>query len=311
MEKSGSDIAVATTDLCKRYGQNIALDGTSFAVTKGSIFGIIGADGAGKTTLLKTLATLIRPDSGSASICGFNLAKQHREIRRHIGYMPENFSLYADLTVWENISFYASLFNVPITANLQVIEPVFKQLAPFKNRKAGKLSGGMKQKLALSCALIHQPELLLLDEPTRGVDPISRKEFWTILTAIKEAGITTILSTSYMDEATMCDSIGLFSDGRFLTSGTPSDIITTYPYNVVSISSKDLYSSLTTARLWEGSRICYTFGDNIHCVLRQGYSQNELAAYMNDKLNLQCSTKQIKPCIEDCFMILMNNGTNN
>ena len=184
MEKSGSDIAVATTELCKRYGQNIALDGTSFAVTKGSIFGIIGADGAGKTTLLKTLATLIRPDSGSASICGFNLAKQYREIRRHIGYMPENFSLYADLTVWENISFYASLFNVPITANLQVIEPVFKQLAPFKNRKAGKLSGGMKQKLALSCALIHQPELLLLDEPTRGVDPISRKEFWTILTAI-------------------------------------------------------------------------------------------------------------------------------
>ena len=217
--------AVITNSLSKRFGKTTALDGVSFSVEKGSIFGIIGPDGAGKSTLLRTLSTLSVPDSGTATIDGIDVQTGYKQLRKHIGYMPEIFSLYQDLTVEENLEFYASIFNVDINSNYGIIAPVFRQLEPFRRRRAGKLSGGMKQKLALSCALIHQPEILLLDEPTRGVDPVSRKEFWDILAGIKAKGITIVLSTSYMDEASLCDRIGFFDHGKFLSTVTATKSI--------------------------------------------------------------------------------------
>lgn len=303
--------AITTDRITKCFGKTRALNEVTLSVDAGSIFGIIGPDGAGKSTLVKTLSTLVVPDSGSATVCGHDLCSDFRSVRQKIGYMPELFSLYQDLTVWENLTFYASLFNVSIDDSFHLIRPVFKQLEPFKKRKAGKLSGGMKQKLALSCALIHRPELLLLDEPTRGVDPVSRKDFWQILSSIKEQGITILLSTSYMDEAMLCDRIGLFDNGKFLETGTPDDIIQAYRHPLFSVKSNDLYTLLLAAKNWEGTKSCYTFGDSIHLVLHQDFDVRQFLLYAEETTRMQVLAESIKPTIEDCFMNLIENGQNN
>ena len=217
--------AIEITDLTKRYGKLTALDAVGFSVAEGEMFGLIGPDGAGKTTLYKILTTLLTPDGGSASVLGLDVVKDYRKIRTEVGYMPERFSLYPDLTVDENLQFFASLFGVGVKDNYDLIAPIFSQLAKFPDRRAGALSGGMKQKLALSCALIHRPKLLLLDEPTTGVDAVSRSEFWDMLATLKEKGITIMVSTSYMDEAQRCERIALIDKGKILDVDTPAALV--------------------------------------------------------------------------------------
>ena len=295
--------AVITNSLSKRFGKTTALDGVSFSVEKGSIFGIIGPDGAGKSTLLRTLSTLSVPDSGTATIDGIDVQTGYKQLRKHIGYMPEIFSLYQDLTVEENLEFYASIFNVDINSNYGIIAPVFRQLEPFRRRRAGKLSGGMKQKLALSCALIHQPEILLLDEPTRGVDPVSRKEFWDILAGIKAKGITIVLSTSYMDEASLCDRIGFFDHGKFLLTGTPQEIIDGYGNKIYSIECCDKYAVLLAARQWKSTESCYINGDTLHITFTDGNTEmfkEHILATTGETIKITETT----PTIEDCFMAI-------
>ena len=219
---------VQVNHITKSYGSQRVLSDISFDVGKGELFGIIGPDGAGKTTLFRILATLLIADEGTASIGGLDVLKDYKEIRRRIGYMPGRFSLYQDMTVEENLNFFATVFGTTIRENYYLIEDIYKQIEPFKNRMAGKLSGGMKQKLALSCALIHKPEVLFLDEPTTGVDPVSRKEFWEMLRRLKKQGISIVVSTPYMDEASLCDRIALIQDGKFMGIDTPSGMIESY-----------------------------------------------------------------------------------
>ncbi|MEA4948705.1 MAG: ABC transporter ATP-binding protein, partial [Petrimonas sp.] len=222
---------IEVKDLHKSYGRQgkvNALNSISFTVDDGEIFGVIGPDGAGKSSLFRILASLILPDSGSAIMNGHDVVKDYRRIRQIIGYIPGRFSLYKDLIVDENLTFFATLFNTTIEENYHLIKDIYQQIEPFKNRRAGALSGGMKQKLALSCALIHKPEILILDEPTTGVDPVSRKEFWDMLGRLKDQGITILVSTAYMDEASRCDRIALIREGKFIASGTPQRIIDDY-----------------------------------------------------------------------------------
>lgn len=295
--------AVITNSLSKRFGKTTALDGVSFSVEKGSIFGIIGPDGAGKSTLLRTLSTLSVPDSGTATIDGIDVQTGYKQLRKHIGYMPEIFSLYQDLTVEENLEFYASIFNVYINSNYGIIAPVFRQLEPFRRRRAGKLSGGMKQKLALSCALIHQPEILLLDEPTRGVDPVSRKEFWDILAGIKAKGITIVLSTSYMDEASLCDRIGFFDHGKFLLTGTPQEIIDGYGNKIYSIECSDKYAVLLAARQWKATESCYINGDTLHITFTHSDTEG-FEKHILESTKERIRITETSPTIEDCFMAI-------
>ena len=295
--------AVIASNLSKRFGKVTALEGVNFTVERNSIFGIIGPDGAGKSTLLRILSTLTVPDSGNVTIDGINVQTGYQLLRKRIGYMPETFSLYQDLTVEENLEFYASIFNVDISSNYNVIAPVFRQLEPFRRRRAGKLSGGMKQKLALSCALIHQPSILLLDEPTRGVDPVSRKEFWDILAGIKAKGITIVLSTSYMDEASLCDRIGFFDHGKFLLTGTPQEIIDGYGNKIYSIECSDKYAVLLAARQWKSTESCYINGDTLHITFTDGNTEmfkELILATTGETINITETT----PTIEDCFMAI-------
>lgn len=295
--------AVMASNLSKRFGKVTALEGVNFTVERNSIFGIIGPDGAGKSTLLRILSTLTVPDSGNVTIDGINVQTGYQLLRKRIGYMPETFSLYQDLTVEENLEFYASIFNVDISSNYYVIAPVFRQLEPFRRRRAGKLSGGMKQKLALSCALIHQPSILLLDEPTRGVDPISRKEFWDILAGIKAKGITIVLSTSYMDEASLCDRIGFFDHGKFLLTGTPQEIIDGYGNKIYSIECCDKYAVLLAARQWKSTESCYINGDTLHITFTDGNTEmfkEHILATTGETIKITETT----PTIEDCFMAI-------
>ena len=297
---------IEISNLCKRYGKTTALDGVTMTVGEGEIFGIIGPDGAGKSTLIRCLTTLEKPNSGDASVCGYDIRRGYRSIRQAIGYMPELFSLYPDLTVWENMTFYASLFNVDIEQNFATIEPVFRQLEPFRNRMAGKLSGGMKQKLALSCALIHQPRLLLLDEPTRGVDPVSRKDFWDILNDIKKDGISILLTTSYMDEAELCDTVGLMNHGRLMLHGTPTAVADQYPHTLYALRGDNLYNLLLEVRHSGHAIDCYTFGDCIHAVFQDEASAEKLIPTIDGG-----QAERIHPTIEDCFMNLIANEQHN
>ena len=295
--------AVIASNVSKRFGKATALEGVNFTVERNSIFGIIGPDGAGKSTLLRILSTLTVPDSGNVTIDGINVQTGYQILRKRIGYMPETFSLYQDLTVEENLEFYASIFNVDISSNYYVIAPVFRQLEPFRRRRAGKLSGGMKQKLALSCALIHQPSILLLDEPTRGVDPVSRKEFWDILAGIKAKGITIVLSTSYMDEASLCDRIGFFDHGKFLLTGTPQEIIDGYGNKIYSIECCDKYAVLLAARQWKSTESCYINGDTLHITFTDGNTEmfkEHILATTGETIKITETT----PTIEDCFMAI-------
>ena len=281
--------------LTKKYKEVVALKDISFEVEKGEIFGLIGPDGAGKTSLFRILTTLILPDSGSATVDGLDVVKDYKQLRKHIGYMPGRFSLYQDLTVEENLNFFATVFNTTVKENYYLIKDIYQQIEPFKDRRAGKLSGGMKQKLALSCALIHKPKVLFLDEPTTGVDPVSRKEFWEMLQNLKKQGITIIVSTPYMDEANLCDRIALIQHGEILTIETPEKIVENYPKKIYSAEADNNYDLLKKLRKNPLVESVYIFGESLHITFKDNvdYDIPEL--------------KEIKPTVEDCFIKLMEN----
>ena len=298
--------AVSVSHIDKTYGKVHALKDLSFTVNEGELYGIIGPDGAGKTTLFRILATLMRADKGTAEVAGCDVVKDYRKIRNIIGYMPGRFSLYQDLTVEENLKFFATVFNTTIQENYHLIEDIYKQIEPFKHRKAGKLSGGMKQKLALSCALIHKPEVLFLDEPTTGVDPVSRKEFWGMLLKLKRQGITILVSTPYMDEATLCDRIALMQEGRFIGTDTPQGIIAHYPDKLLAVQSDNMHKLLADLHDYQQVKSSYSFGETFHVTLRDQSPADELKAYLKQRGHSDVNIRSIAPSIEDCFMLLSN-----
>ncbi|HLU94245.1 MAG TPA: ABC transporter ATP-binding protein [Membranihabitans sp.] len=284
-----------------------ALNDVSFDVGKDEIFGLIGPDGAGKTSLFRILATVILPDEGEVSIFGHDIIKEYTSIRRFIGYMPGRFSLYTDLTVEENLQFFATLYGVTVEENYSIIRDIYVQLEPFKSRRAGKLSGGMKQKLALCCALIHHPRVLLLDEPTTGVDPVSRKEFWDILDVLRSKGMTILVSTPYMDEAERCDRIALIQEGAILSIDTPLGITQKYPYQLFGVQSADIRRALGLIRKSEYIDTCYSFGDSLHITFPNDEPQVErILRELSVAGVTETSIAPIDPHIEDCFIQLMN-----
>ena len=299
--------AIEIKNLTKRYGNLKALDSVSFSVAEGEMFGLIGPDGAGKSTLYKILTTLLRPDSGTASVLGLDVVKDYRKIRTEVGYMPERFSLYPDLTVNENLEFFASLFGVGVKDNYDLIAPIFSQLAKFPNRRAGALSGGMKQKLALSCALIHRPKLLLLDEPTTGVDAVSRSEFWDMLATLKEKGITIMVSTSYMDEAQRCERIALIDKGKILDVNTPNALVAGLDENLWNASATDMYPLLEAIRTLPGVMNCYTFGATLHVVTESDFSPTSALTALRAKGIPDAKIYPAKGDIEDLFIKLAGN----
>lgn len=296
---------ISVRNLKKNYGSIQALRGITFDVEEGEIYGIIGPDGAGKTTLFRILTSLLIADKGTATVDGFDVVEGYKAIRKRIGYMPGHFSLYPDLTVEENLKFFATIFNTTIEENYHLIENIYKQIEPFKTRRAGKLSGGMKQKLALSCALIHAPRVLFLDEPTTGVDPVSRKEFWEILKKLKQQGITIVVSTPYMDEATQCDRIALILDGTFLRIDTPSGISATYTEKLWAVNSDEIHRLLHDLRDCRYVKTAFSFGETCHVTISQETTTKELTNFLNDKGHHNVSVYAIKATVEDCFMSLM------
>lgn len=296
--------AVRVENLSKSYGSVKALDGISFTAQQGEIFGIIGPDGAGKTTLFRILTTLLLADSGGAWIDGCEVVSQYKQIRERVGYMPGRFSLYQDLTVEENLNFFATLFNTTIEENYYLIEDIYKQIEPFKKRRAGKLSGGMKQKLALSCALIHKPTVLFLDEPTTGVDPVSRKEFWEMLRKLKDQGISILVSTPYMDEASLCDRIAFIQNGKFLQIDTPDNIRQRYSETLWAVRADNMHQLLKDVRENESIKTCFTFGESHHITVDKSLTSQELFAFLQARGHLNIEIEVIEPSIEDCFMQL-------
>lgn len=299
--------AIEIQDLTKRYGTLVALDHVSLSVSEGSMFGLIGPDGAGKTTLYQILTTLLSPDEGSAIVTGLDVVKDYKKLRTEIGYMPEKFSLYPDLTVDENLHFFASLFGVDVEDNFDLIAPIFDQLKKFPNRMAGALSGGMKQKLALGCALIHRPKVLLLDEPTTGVDAVSRSEFWDMLATLKEKGITILVSTSYMDEAERCERIALINKGKILDMNTPGRLIEGMDKNLYNASSKDMYPLLEALHTLPYVKDCYTFGATLHIVTDGGFDPDDAVCKLRQKGLEDARIWPAKGNIEDLFIKLADN----
>ncbi len=300
--------SVIVKDLKRTYGKVEALKGVSFEVEEGEIFGIIGPDGAGKTTLFRILTTLLLADSGSATVDGDDVVKGFRSIRKKVGYMPGRFSLYQDLTVEENLKVFASIFHTSIEENYHLIKDIYQQIEPFKKRKAGALSGGMKQKLALSCALIHKPVVLFLDEPTTGVDPVSRKEFWEMLGKLKEQGITILVSTPYMDEASLCDRIGLIQHGEFLKIDTPKNIVKQYKNTLWAVQSNRMSQLLKDLRTLPSVQTCFAFGDTHHVTMETkkeaNLSTESLKSQLEQMGHSEVHVSPITAGIEDCFMEL-------
>ena len=289
-----------------RKGQVQALRGLNFTVDEGEIYGLIGPDGAGKTTLFRIMATLLLPDEGTVSVDGLDVVRDYKAIRRRIGYMPGRFSLYQDLSVEENLSFFASIFHTSIEENYDLVKDIYGQIEPFKTRKAGKLSGGMKQKLALSCALIHAPRVLILDEPTTGVDPVSRKEFWEMLKRLRlQHGITIIVSTPYMDEAGQCDRIALMQDGEFLRLDTPSGIVGAYTDTLWAVQADDMHRLLDDLRACPEVLTAFSFGEAFHVTVREDARMQKLAAYLAELGPRRVEVTPIQATVEDCFMSLM------
>lgn len=296
--------AVSVENITKRYGKTVALDGVSFEVEKGELFGIIGPDGAGKTTLFRIIATLILADNGTASVDGFDVVRDYKELRKRIGYMPGRFSLYQDLTVEENLSFFAAVFGTTIRENYHLVEGIYKLLEPFRKRRAGKLSGGMKQKLALCCALIHKPDILYLDEPTTGVDPVSRKEFWEMLGKLQQEGITIVVSTPYMDEANLCDRIALIKGGRFLQIDTPQNIRQGFSAPLWAVRSEKMHRLLDDVRAFPGVDNCYAFGETHHFTSDAAFDAAKLCDYLHGLGHGDVALCPAKATIEDCYMLL-------
>ena len=299
--------SITIHNLSKSYGTIQAVQHLSLEVEKGELFGLIGPDGAGKTTIFRMLTTLLLPDEGTATIEGWDIVKDYKEIRKHIGYMPGRFSLYQDLTVEENLTFFATVFGTTITENYDLIKDIYEQIKPFSNRRAGKLSGGMKQKLALCCALIHKPKVLLLDEPTTGVDVVSRKEFWQILARLKAQGISILVSTPYMDEASLCDRIALFQNGKVLSTSTPSQIIAQYPTALYAIKAPNLYALLQHLRNHPHIDSCYPFGEYLHITLNAAVPPETIVQELNPAFP-HLEWQPLTPTIEDSFIRLMENA---
>lgn len=295
--------AIEIHKLSKSYGKVQALQEVSFEVRQGELFGLIGPDGAGKTTLFRLLTTLLNPDSGYATIDGYDINKDYLSIRSRVGYMPGRFSLYPDLSVEENLHFFAALFGVEVEDSYDLIAPIYKQIEPFRTRRAGKLSGGMKQKLALSCALIHRPCVLFLDEPTTGVDAVSRSEFWDMLDGLRQRGITILVSTPYMDEASRCDRIALCNEGRILDIDRPKDIVQGFDSQLYGIKAYSMYSLLKAAREAEGVLDCYPFGESHHLIVNNNFSLDDFRKRLKHLKGLEIVP--IAPTIEDMFIKLM------
>lgn len=297
---------ITLSNLTKTYnkGAITAVKDISFEVERGELFGLIGPDGAGKSTIFRILTTLLLADKGKASVNGFDVVKDYKEIRRCVGYMPGKFSLYQDLTIEENLNFFATVFGTTIRENYALIKDIYQQIEPFKDRRAGKLSGGMKQKLALCCALIHKPTVLFLDEPTTGVDVVSRKEFWQMLKRLKEQGITILVSTPYMDEANLCDRIALIQKGSILSIDSPGGIIRAFPEKLYALHSQNTFRLLTDVRAFEGTHSCYAFGDSLHVTFRDR-KDDGLLPYLHEKGHDDVEMHTITPGIEDCFIHLL------
>ena len=298
--------SVHVQQLTKRFKDTLALDDISFDVGRGELFGFIGPDGAGKTSLFRILTTLLLADAGICTVEGFDVVKDYRQIRKISGYMPGKFSLYQDLTVEENLKFFATIFGTTIRENYDLVKEIYQQIEPFKNRKAGKLSGGMKQKLALSCAMIHKPEVLFLDEPTTGVDAVSRLEFWEMLKRLKASGITILVSTPYMDEASLCDRVALMQSGRIMTISTPQEVISNYPLSLLSVKSGDIYTLLGELREYPGVHSVYAFGQSAHVAYQKNdITPESLDFFLKSKGHKQVEIIETVANIEDCFMELM------
>ncbi len=296
-------MSISVRNISKSYQDVSALQHISFEVKPNEIFGIIGPDGAGKTTLFRILTTLLIANEGDATVAGFDVLEDYKSIRNHVGYMPGKFSLYQDLTVEENLKFFATIFGTTIKENYTLIEDIYVQLEPFKNRRAGKLSGGMKQKLALCCALIHKPKVLFLDEPTTGVDPVSRKEFWDMLKRLQQKNITILVSTPYMDEAALCDRIALIQDGKILQINTPESIVKQYPKTIYNVKADNMYQLINSLKTYPNQYSVYPFGEFVHYTdKKENCNLEELKQYL-EKQDLQnISVEKTEVTIEDSFM---------
>jgi len=297
---------IIINQISKKYNKHTVLDSVSFEVGDGELFGVIGPDGAGKTTLFRIITSLVLPSSGSVSVNGFDVIKDYREIRKITGYMPGRFSLYQDLTVEENLQFYATVFGTSLDENYDFIKDIYSHIEPFKNRLAGKLSGGMKQKLALSCALIHRPQLLVLDEPTTGVDAVSRKEFWDMLKKIQKDGISILVSTPYMDEARMCDKVAFMDNAKVLALNTPEELIKGYSGELISVSAEDLHRLVMDLRNFPDVLTALLFGHTVHFTTRAGsINTEEVRRFLEEKDHKNIIIDQIEPGIEDRFLELI------
>ena len=300
--------AIEINGISKSYGQVRVVSDVSLKVEEGEIFGLIGPDGAGKTTLFRIMTTLMLADAGNGRICGLDIVKDYFRIRKIIGYMPGKFSLYQDLSVKENLEFFATLFGTTVGENYGTIKEIYSQIEPFADRKAGKLSGGMKQKLALCCALVHKPSVLFLDEPTTGVDAVSRKDFWSMLRRIRESGVTVFVSTPYMDEAAMCDRLSMIRDGKIIGTGTPEKIVSDYPYGLLSVKGSKMYPLLKALREIDGVISCFSFGDSHHLAYDTSKTDLEtILARAREAGFADCTAEPATPGIEDCFMQLSGN----
>jgi ABC-2 type transport system ATP-binding protein len=305
-----SEVPLQVRGVSKRFEETVALADVTFDVKPGELFGLVGPDGAGKTTLFRILTTLLVPDSGSATVLGLDVVRDLWAIRSRVGYMPGRFSLYPDLSVEENLSFFASVFGTSIGEGRSIIAPIYQQIEPFKDRRAGALSGGMKQKLALCCALVHRPEILFLDEPTTGVDAVSRREFWDLLGTLKVSGLPILVSTAYMDEATRCDQVALIQQGRILAVDPPAKIAARYPHPLIAVHANERHKLIQSLREYPHAKSVYPFGDEIHYSdARTGVAPDsivqELRAYLADRGFTDVRVTPIAAGVEDAFMELM------
>ncbi len=293
-------------NISKSYKDAEALKEVSLKVERGELFGLIGPDGAGKTTLMRILMTLLVPDSGSATINGLHIVDDLKKIRQIVGYMPGRFSLYQDLTVEENLNFFATVFGTTVQENYDLIRDIYYQIEPFKTRRAGKLSGGMKQKLALSCALIHKPKILVLDEPTTGVDAVSRKEFWEMLKKLQEKDITILVSTPYMDEADLCDRVALVQKGEIMDVDSPRNITEKFPRKIIRVRSDDMYRLINDLRANQKAESVFAFGQYVHFTGKDDEAETtELSSYLESRKHTNIVVEEIPAGIEDVFMSLM------
>jgi len=297
--------------ITKKFKNSVALNEISFQIKHNELFGFIGADGAGKTTLFRIIISLMLADSGELKVNGFDPVKEYRQIRNIVGYMPGKFSLYQDLSIEENLNFFATIFETTLEENYSLIKNIYFQIEPFKNRRAGNLSGGMKQKLALCCALIHKPKILILDEPTTGVDPVSRKEFWEILGQLKKEGLTIIVSTPYMDEAALCDRISFMDKGKILTVDTPSELINKFNKKIFAVKTKQQFKAINDLKKYKFSESVNLFGEYAHLITNSNFQMRdeikEIEKFLIENKHSEIDVKPINPTIEDCFMELAEN----